>query len=292
MKNSLKILILLLLIHRGEAANEENKPTSLIAALPSPVWKLFNWPDTAIIKGEKAIAPDAPIAIVSGRQSWLWINQVVDTAWLPPENTLMHFIAKEFDDRDVTHVEWTHGKYRVEVSQTASIFSMKLMLQEAGNVGDNSDLRYNIARQLCRQIFKREGRMWSQNARGEGVPVVIPEINEKIMAFSFDVAKTKQLSADKVVVGEAKSMEDEGIDASTRYQVVPVGVAPNERSPEAWNYWFRNVNWWNDGKAVGFYFLKIEGSSAWVPSFIGEIDKNWFRVPRDRSGRPIGTQSK
>ena len=265
MKNLMTIVVILFLgsqVLGGDAMNEDKTLATIEAALPAPVLMLFHWPDEAILNGEKAVDPSAPIVAAPGKQSWEWINRVVSESWLPPTNAHMHFVGKEFDDRGVTRVEWTHGDYRVEVSQTASIFTMKLVPQGADNMGRDSGRRFEVARQLCRQVFNREGRMWSQDAQGAGRAVVVPELNEKIGEFSFDAAKMKQLSTDKVVVGKARSMKDEGIDSSAPREGLSGVVAPNERSRDAWHYWFRNVNWWNDGRAVGFYFLKVDGPGA------------------------------
>lgn len=290
MKNLTIICMILFLGHRvfgGDAMSKDNTPATIEAALSAPVLSLFHWPDAAVLNGEKAIAPGASIIAAPGKQSWEWINRVIGASWLPSTNAHMHFIGKEFDGRDVTRIEWIHGDYRVEVSQTASIFTMKLIPQRGANMGRDSGQRFEAARQVCRQIFNREGRMWSQDAQGAGRPVVVPDLNEKIGEFSFDAARMKQLPTDKIVVGKARSMKDEGIDSTTPREGPLSVVAPNERSPDAWHYWFRNVNWWNDGQAVGFYFLKVDGPGAWAPSFVGEIDKNWFHGPRDRLGRPI-----
>jgi len=272
--------------------NKESAPSSIEAALPAPVLMLFRWPDEEILNSKKAVEHNAPIIIAPGKQSWTWIRRVLSDSWLPPTNARMHFINKEFDDRDVTHVAWLHGDYRVEVSQTASIFTIRFISQGPNSLGRDSVQRFEMARHLCRHIFKREGRLWSQDSQGAGQAVVVTELNEKIAGYSFDVAKMKVLSHDKVVIGRARSMKDEGLDPSGAPEVPSGSVRPNEDSRAGWNYWFRNVNWWNDGRAVGFYFLKVDGPGTWVPSFVGEIDKNWFHGPRDRLGRPISRQPK
>lgn len=275
------------LVFGDDTRSKDNTPTMIEAALPAPVWSLFHWPDVAVLNGEKAIDPDALIVAGPGRRSWEWINRVISESWLPPTNAYMHFISQEFDGRDVTRVEWTHGDNRVEVSQTASLFAMKIISKRAENLSRDSGSRLESARQLCRHIFNREGHMWSRDAQGMVRTFVIPDLNEKIVEFSFDPAKSKQLSVDKVVTGMARSMKDEGIASATPREGLREGGVPNENSPDAWPHWFRNINWWNDGQAVGFYFLKVDGLGAWVPSFVGEIDKSWFHVPKDRLGRPI-----
>jgi hypothetical protein len=53
-------------------------------------------------------------------------------------------------------------------------------------------------------------------------------------------------------------------------------------TPESWMYWFRKVNWWNDGKSAGFFFFKVE-AGPWIPSYAGEFDRNWFRVRKPKN---------
>jgi hypothetical protein len=267
--------------------NEGKTPTRIEAVLPAPVLMLFHSPDAAGKSGGQIVDPSAREVASPKKRAWEWIYKVVDTSWRPSTNTEMAFLRKEFLDRDVVRIMWDRNGYHIEVAQTASIFTMKLVPQGAANMGSESESRLEFARQLCRQVFNREGRLWGQDAQGAGRAVAISGLSEKIVEYSFDITKMKQLSADKVVIGVAKSMKDEGVDSPAPREEPSGVVALNEKSKEAWHYWFRNVNWWNDGQAVGFYFLKVDGPGAWVPSFVGEIDKNWFHGPRDRLGRPL-----
>ncbi len=58
-----------------------------------------------------------------------------------------------------------------------------------------------------------------------------------------------------------------------------------DESEFSFRYWFRMVNWWNDGKNVGFYFLKVE-EGAWLPSYCGDIDRGFFKVVSGITSRP------
>jgi hypothetical protein len=261
-----------------------DKKASFESSFRVPVWwGLFHWPDEVTLRGEKVVDPSAQIVRYPKKRSWEWMEMVLNKSWLPPENTPMYCIKEEFDGRDVTRITWSYREYRIEVSQTGSIFALKILAQVSDKFGRESSQRLEAARELCRQCFNTEGRMWSRT----GYPVVvIPELNEKIVNFSFDSAKMKQV--DKVVFGQPKSMEDEGVKLPTLPPGGgPVELTPDLNSPGGWWYWFRNVNWWNDGQAVGFYFLKKDGPGPRILSFSRRNDQNWFDVPRDRLGRPI-----
>lgn len=271
----------------GEAIKQGETPTTIKAALPAPVLMLFQRPEVVIVTGGKRVDPGALAVAAPKKQSWEWINRVIDSSWLPPMNAEMAFLSKEFDDRDVTRIGWEHDDYHIEVSQTASIFAMRLVSRGNNGTGRDSTRRLENARQLCLKVFNREGRMWTQDTQGAGRPVVVHGLKESIAEACFDPARVKELPSDKVVVGVDWSMEDEGVASSTAGDEPSAVGPPRPGTPEASHYWFRNVSWWNDGKAIGFYFLKLDGPGSWVPSFVGEIDKNWFHDPKDRMGRPV-----
>lgn len=252
--------------------------------------QLFQWPDEATLNGKKAVEPSAGIVRLPKNISWMWIKKIFNESWQPPQNAQMFFLRKEFNGRDVTRVAWQHDGYRIEVSQTSSVFAAKIIPQIPDRLGSDNTQRFQIARQLCRQIFAHEGKMWSQDANGSGIATSVPELNKKILEFSFDEAKINQTQGDNIVFGNPKTMKDEGVAFPSLPSNRPsIASLTDLRSWVAWYYWFRNVNWWNDGQAVGFYFLKIEGLAAWTPLYFDENDKRWFDIPRDRSGRPIQT---
>ena len=273
-----------------EAMNTNPIPITIETALPSPVVALFQWTEKTSLRGSKTLDLEDPLVASAKKQAWNWINKVLDRSWRPPANNMMLFIHDEFDDRDVVRIGWDHGGYRVEVSQTASIFALRIMSQGPDTAGETVQQRIEVARTLAQQVFNHEGRKWMQDAQGAGRSVIISSLKEKICESSFDAKQVKQLSADKVVIGTAKSKQNTGF-RSSEYRSGSVAIDTPETTSDEWHYWFSNVNWWNDGNAVGFYFLKKDGPGAWIPSFVGNIDKNWFHGPRDRMGRPISTSS-
>ena len=274
-----------------DTTNKDKSPATIDAAVPASVLMLSQWPDVTSLSEKKRLSPASSVVIAPRKRAWDWILKVIDETWLPAANTEMMFIQKEFCDRDVARIAWNHNNYHIELSQTASIFLIKLEPRGTNNMGSDGNQRFEVARQLARQLFKREGRMLAQDTHGSFQAVVISKLNEKIEEYSFNIANMKQLPEDNVVIGHARTMRDEGIDTSASCEGGAArGVPPNENSREAWHYWFRNVNWWNDGYAVIFYFLKVDGPGTWIPSWVGEIDINWFHGPRDRLGRPISVQ--
>ncbi len=294
MRNLSVILLVLFsgsrMLHGNSVAGDGAGPDTFEASLPNPaVLMLFRWPDQAVLTGEKAVDPRSTRVAAQGKMARKWIEKVLDASSLPPENTELFFIREEFLNRDVIRAKWERDGYRFEVAQTASIFTLKVIPAEAAKTGEDQAQRFEFAKQMCRRIFNRKGRMWGLDAQGTGKPVPVLQLNEKIELFSFDGSNVRQTASDKVVIGRPSKMNDESIRPDARPQGVSDDGA-NEESRETWKYWFRNVNWWNDGNAVGFYFLKSDGPGSWIPSFVGEIDRNWFHEPRDRLGRPIPVQ--
>lgn len=295
MKKLIIVLSILIFWHHevfaGSKATNSNT-LSIETVLPIPVLMLCDWPKSSTLSGNQSIDPEDKIALAPRKQSWDWIARVLHKSWVPPKNTRMFFLRKEIDGRDVTRVTWSHGDYRLEVSQTASIFVIRVVSYIAKTMDGDVNRRFETSRQICRQIFNNEGKMWYQDSSGARSFIVVDELNEKIADFSFDVTKIKQAMNNKMIVGQAKSERDEGISPFHSSEENMGNVTPDIKSSESWCYWFRNVGWLNDGQSVSFFFLKINGPGAWIPSYGGETDKDWFREPRDRLGRPISITGK
>jgi len=292
------IVIGFLLASANPAMGPEQKKTRLDStdiaqALPSHVLMMFRWPDAATMNGEKRVDPGAIIVAYPKKRSYEWIHAVLDAPWLPPATAEMVFLRREFADLDVTRIQWDRSDYHVEVSQTATILAIKLTPLGDRDTGRDRDGRYDHARRLCLEIFKNEVRMWVTEPGRFGETVVVPDLKRKIASYSFDVKNVRELPADKVVVGFAKTLKDEGIEGGSgrlKEEGVPA-FAEMTGTEHAWAYWFRDIHWWNDGKAVGFYILKVEGQGSWMANWGASAGVNWFDVSRDRLGRPLSTQS-
>ncbi|MBN1868579.1 hypothetical protein JW916_14955 [Candidatus Sumerlaeota bacterium] len=264
-------------------------PTTIGAALPTIVEKLFQWPDASIPNGEKRLDAGDPVVASARSNSTQWIEKVLDSSVRPSTDTEMLFLDNEFDGCDVTRTEWDRDDLHFEVSQTLQTFALKIAPLDDGGTGDDAEGRFEFARDLCLKVFSRETEMRQWDA----TCVPVRDLEKKIAGWSFDRGKMRELPEDKVVTGGTFSMMPAGKpDAKHLHpdQNEEPPVDPTETF-EAYYYWFRNVGWWNDGRYVGFFFPKSEGIGA-RPVFVGaEIGRRWFDIPRDRMGHPFRTPS-
>jgi len=211
-------------------------------------------------------------------------------AWWPSEGSRIFFIRKEFDGRDVVRMAWEVNRYRVEVSQTASIFALKLISLDGRGTGKDERAQFESARQLCLKLFHETGRRWDN--QGNALPV--RELPSKIASYSFRMELTRYLKEDSAVCGRPVTRAEAGIQpAENDEEAAPErdgGSQHWEESATSFGYWFRMVNWWNDGKSIGFYFLKVE-EGAWIPSYCGDIDRGFFKISQGISTRPASGSS-
>jgi len=239
-------------------------------AIREPVHTLFEWPSTATIKAKRLNDPP----IVKGYTSEFnyWLGKVMAPAWLPPNDTEVILLEKEFDGRDVMRMRWSKKDYDIQVSQTGSIFTIKLTPENGQGTGKSDKEKLDVARELCLQVFVKQGLYVS----GQGKHIHIKDLPQKIAACSFSEKTTKPLKGDKgVLAGRPKTMEEEGIKTPLTIRDEP--DSPNWFNiPFAWATWFRKVYWWNDGTSVGIHFLKSEGGDSVERTYTGELDRSVF----------------
>mgnify|MGYP001600582603 CR=1 FL=1 len=272
--------VLASLIQAQESVNSERKvePAKLIEILPAPVYRLIRWPDSSVLNGPNRVNADAAEVTWPKEQCSEWLHKVVGTSWLPPQVVEFIFIRDEFDDHDTARIAWEGNGYVIQVSQTASVFVMKFTPLEKGNTGADFQEKMKNARLLCARVFAEKGFRW-----GPGVAAKVPikGLSEKIASYSFRPELVRYLKDDEAVCGRPQTMKEAGVEPPQNDVEALRQRDPNnpnwDKTASSYNYWFRMVNWWNDGKSIGFYFLKVEEGS-WVPSYHANFDKNFFRI--------------
>lgn len=156
------------------AAEENRNPamdgaSRLIEAMPAPAYWLFQWPSESVLQGPNRVDSGNPEVLIAKNQCTRWLKTVLAPSWMPPEDAQMVFIRREFDGRDVVRLAWKAHKYRVEVSQTASVFAIRLSPLDGGDTGKNEQERFEAARQLCLKLFHDTGRRWDN--QGNALPI-------------------------------------------------------------------------------------------------------------------------
>ncbi len=276
---SVFIALIAMQVCYGMANKSEVKkpdPNTLAEAFTPLLVSLYRWPDQAVLTGQKRVENDANDVLWPKNQCTDWLHKVLEPAWLPPENTELIFLRGEFEGRDTVRLTWERNGYGIQLTQTASIFAIKLTPLEIKGTGKDPAEKTGAAKQLCLRIFNKEAYRWSR--AGKKVPV--KTLNKKIAAYSFRPELTRELKGDRAVRGRPQSVHEAGVRQPTNDQERIQERDPNNpnwvHSWVSYNYWFRKINWWNDGNSVGFFFLKIE-EGAWVPSYNASFDRTFFR---------------
>lgn len=261
-----------------EVITYKTEPTVLVQCIHEPAYRLFHWPAPSVLNGPNRVDSDANEVTWPKKQCLEWlIKRVLAPSWLPPKDVELIFIRNEFDGRDTVRTAWERNEYIIQVSQTASVFAMKLTPLGNRNTGADSREKTQNAKLLCAQVFAKEGYRWGS---GAGTKVQIKGLSEKIASYSFRPELVRHLKDDKAVCGRPQTMNEAGVKQPQNDVEALRESDPNnpnwDKTASSYSYWFRMVNWWNDGKSIGFYFLKVE-EGAWIPSYFGDIDKNFFK---------------
>lgn len=286
------VFMFALITHATPADNSTVTETpKLPQNIPDAVSNLLLWPSSSVMEG-KRLSHDLIEVAYPKKQCREWLYKVIDSSWLPDKKPEPILIKNEFDDRDVVRFRWLKNGYDIEVSQTASIFVMKLTPQDGHSMGKDDKEKLNMAKELCLQVFAKQGRRWA----GQGNTIAISNLAQKIASYSFREDTIQNLQGDNIILsGRPRTMKEESIDKTqneTQGQIENASNSEWEMTKRAWRYWFRNVYWRNDGKCLSIFFPKVEDDVSsdvgiGVPGWGGQNDKNWFRLPKDRSGKTI-----
>lgn len=111
---------------------------SVYDAVPPRAAALLRWPDAAILKGSNRLHGDENAQVKEARRNAIdWLFKVFDPTWFPTEenyvNQNLALIKNEVGAIDTARIEWTHGDYTTQVSQTASVLTMRII--RSGNSG-------------------------------------------------------------------------------------------------------------------------------------------------------------
>lgn len=248
-------------------------PKSYMQAVRFSVDSLFAWPDQEVLNGPKQIRANAPEIAYAKTQCLEWIKTALDTAWCPSTNTEIHFLKKEFADHDVVRMAWNSHGFRMEVSQTHSLFAIKLMPQNQQFFGDGIIQKMHAVKDMSIQIFNKNGTFYDSR-KGQIEPETLTNLTGLVESWSF-VSDQVKTTTEGMVYRELQPGKE-------RYKPESVET-PWKMTVESHEYWFRNIYWWNNGSQIGFYFPKSKGYGARAVAFAGflyddSFDKNFFRL--------------
>src|SRR3972149_2718907 len=141
----------------GEIITHKVAPTKLIETIPAPAYRLFQWPAPSVLNGPNRVDSNDSKVVWAKEQCTEWLNKVIAKQWLSDKNPYFIFIRDEFEGRDVVRATWEHNDYRIEVSQTASIFAIKISPLGNRTIGTDHAEKIENAKRICLKIFNETG---------------------------------------------------------------------------------------------------------------------------------------
>lgn len=226
--------------------------------------QLSQWPSEKLLKSKKRLSSQSPPVKKNAAATLSWVKKIIDADWLPKEDPSLLFLRDEFQDWDTCRGTWDREGYKIQVSQTRSIFMIKLIPLDNKGTGEGFAARRKFARQLASKAFSNATSVYTWQLDR----LRVSDLRERIAETSFSDMKTRMLRADQVAVGEPLTLEEFNQNSPS-----PV---KSESGKSSFNYWYRNIYWWNDGNSVGFYFNKIDGPDANSMSWASSIDRVWL----------------
>ena len=256
-------------------------------ALPVQVTRLIQWPEESSMKDFKKLSDKAGKELKNAKPNSIrWINKILHPSWLPEEKDYFEnnivFIQDEFDFIDVARVGWNKNGYRIEISQTYGIITVKLTPDKNDKYAKTISERNKLVKSICRQIFCNVWYRFGINKNKKQAKVKVTEIAEKISKYSF--RPDFMLTFFDGVIGLPTTPEAEGLKykSETREEQSKINREDKpewENSRRSWGYWWRHVCWWHDQDGFGFFMLKIE-AGPYVVHYNSKLNKSWFKIPK------------
>jgi len=248
----------------------EEKPSadgmaSVAATLPSTASDLvFRWDDASSPGARRVAGYETPHLKAARESSVGWVKEVLSSDWLPDDNVIngnMTMIENQFGAVDATHVAWRTLGFTVRVSQTATVVAVTVAPPSPLAEGASADGKKEAVRKLCSNLLRNLPAPRGVNPGGARLKGLAPR---GTLAALLDASFTR---------GAVKECSD---------GIVGLAAAPADESPDkvtASSFWWGTLDWWTDGKVVGFVALKLKGS-RWIADHAAEADANWFESSR------------
>lgn len=248
----------------AEETSQPDTARSVSEALPGKVAKLASWPAAAQRIGKVVPADASKWALRAQRNSIEWIMTVIGPQWLPenPQEALgarLVLLQDAYDSLDASHVAWEKNGYHFSVGQTKTVFYVDVTPRRGkisdADMGAMRDASHEITSMVVKDVEEVKAPM----SAGE-VNIAAGGIKPVLMASSFEAANVEPC-ADGIVAMPAK------LDAQ------------HELDRARWNFWWRRMGWWTNGRTLGLFTLKTEGG-AWAANYHSVLDEDWLTPPR------------
>jgi hypothetical protein len=236
-----------------------NPDLAVFTALPNKVRPLFAWPSNDTISGGKRVLKCTNRHLLAAKGASLrWPQKVIRKQWLPTDANYLSnqliMIRDEYGPIDATHIFWEKNGYRIEVAQTKTVFAAKLTPLTSTDKVHTVTARKDLAKRLCSQLLNEYADV--RVVRPVNSELIRQNVMPRLLSASFERARIRSFSDG--VHGQCKGPDFKDKEDYAQF-----------------NFWWRRVNWWTDGKTVGLYTLKTEGGQ-WAANYGSKLDHYWF----------------
>jgi hypothetical protein len=267
----------------------DEKADHLGAAFPPLVSQVATWPPEGVLAGPGRVPVEEYRD--QANQSVAWLERVVQATMRPvPDEAFcksLILLKGGPETADVVRAQWTKDGYAFQVSQSLAVMTIRVIPPAGTDLGQTAEKKRQYAAGLALRVFADTDTRAGLDAEGNPMTVSVGGLAGKIVDYSFQPTKTRELK--DAVVGTAVTMQDMGVRPPESGEEInaenQVDNANWDRSSSSWSYWWRHVNWWNDGKSVVFVILKCDAGAIQVDYVSPELNR-WFRTWNARPATP------
>jgi len=192
-------------------------------------------------------------------QAVQWILKTIRKHQLPPDPNVLRrnivLLQNAIGPNDVAVCRWEKDTRVLTVVQTGTVILVEVRpTSEAVGAETTKEDRALLARNTALRVLNGQVEVEERGPTTSKMTkrVITPEM----LATSFDHADIQEYQG--------------GIHGRC-------AGPPNDFDLD-YNFWWRRISWWTDGRVVGLYTLKTE-RGPWVPSYDSALDATWFERP-------------
>ena len=136
------------------------------------------------------------------------------------------FVRSGLVGRDVIRVRYLANGYDIQLSQTVSLFAIKLTPQNGQDTGTDDNGKLEAAKALCLRIFVKTGMRWNPQV-GDPRDFPVNDLPQKIASCSFRKDTCLRMTGDEsILIGRPRTKQEEGVQTATHvatYRTVHAG---------------------------------------------------------------------
>ncbi len=247
-------------LSQERTSEDRIEPSRLQDRLPPKVSLLVPTLNEAFQKGKTNVADSDDRDIRRARELAVrWIFKTIRKDQLPADPNVLRrnmvLLQNAIGPNDVAVCRWEKDARVLTVVQTRTVILIEVRPKsEAVRAETTREARALLARNTTLSVLN--GQVDIEERGPTTSKVVKRVITPEMLATSFDHADIQEYQG--------------GVHGRC--------VGPLDDRDLDYNYWWRRISWWTDGRVVGLYTLKTE-RGPWVPSYDSALDATWFERP-------------